>query len=261
MEQAVGDDRAEHSAPDHPLRIVGDHLARIETGIAARQLAVDVARSWVAQGGNGDVAIRVLMHAVRPEMRSTSTDPGLGNTIAIREGAVPLSWIEELSHLWDDILDFVEHNPNLPPAALLDGLAIFVYPGRIGFGQGPDEEAAEAIRKVATRVIDRLSCIYEARPGALRRLRAYAARGELPVQVDVPDGFSRLFPERWDGSDEDGGFGGWERRTSQEVRLLAEDLHERSPDEIAALITVADAEARAAGISYPRLRRIREARR
>ena len=118
-----------------------------------------------------------------------------------------------------------------------------------------------AIRKVATRVIDRLSCIHEARPGALRRLRAYAARGELPVQVDVPDGFSRLFPERWDGSDEDGGFGGWERRTSQEVRLLAEDLHERSPDEIAALITVADAEARAAGISYPRLRRIREARR
>ena len=118
MDLAVEDTRPEHSAPDRPLRIVANFLHGFETPIASRQIAVKTALAWIERGRDAGVGIRVLMQAVHPGMRSTSTDPGLGNTMTLREGAVPLSWIEDLARMWDEILDFVERNPSLPPAHL-----------------------------------------------------------------------------------------------------------------------------------------------
>ena len=250
MEEAVGDTRPEHSSPDHPLRAVGDHLVRRQTGIEARRLAVATAQSWLEAGGDGAIGLRVMMHAVYPRLRSGSLDPGLGNTLTIGEGAVPTSWIEELLRLWDEILDVIARNPNPPPGPLLDGLEAWVFPGRIGFGEGPDKETLDAIRGGATHVIERLSRIYETRPGAMSRLQAYTERGGLPVQVDVPAAFSVLYPNFNPRTDED--FQGWRRRVDGQVRLLAENQQERSTEQIALLIAQVDHEAAAAGITRQR---------
>ena len=86
----------------------------------------------------------------------------------------------------------------------------------------------------------------------LHRLHEYAKRGELLVRIEVPDDFAALFPEDWDGSDGDGGSEGWKRRADDRVSRLAESLRQHAADDIAVRITDADAEATAAGISYPR---------
>ena len=253
MELAVGDTRLEHSAPDHALRIVGDYLAHPDTGIEERRLAVNAADAWLGRGGDSDVGLRVLMHAVGLEVSDHSLDPGLGNTVTIMRAAVPSAWIEELSVLWDSILTIVEREPGIRWASLIDALRPWVYPGMIGLpGSGPDEEAREAIREVATRVITRLADILKARPGVLRRLQEYAGSGELPVSIAVPDDFATLFPERWDGSNDGSGFDEWERRNRDRVKGFANEIRHRSADDIAALITGADAEANAAGIDHPR---------
>lgn len=252
MEQAVGDARAEHNTMDHPLRIVGDHLAHPEAGIAARRLAVEVAEGWLRDGGDAGVGLRVLMHAVQLGMRSASLDPGIGNTVMIHDGVVPRSWIDEIARFWDSILGIVAREQDLPPAPLLNELHYWVHPSLIRFGQGPDEETAATIRTVAGHVIKRLAEIFRDRPGVLQRLRDYVRRGEFPVRIDVPDDFTALFPERWDGSDEGGGFEGWECRAGERVSRLAEGLREHSVDHIATLITDADTDATAAGISYER---------
>ena len=252
MEQAVDDDRAENSTPDHPLRLVGDYLGSEKAGIQERRTAVDMARTWLSQGGDGEVGVRVLMHTVHPEMRSVSTDPGLGNTINIRESVVPLSWIDDLTQLWDEILGIVECAEDLPPAPLLEGLHYWVQPDILGFGRGPDEETVGAIRNVAARVIERLSHIFQARPGALSRLRDYAEGGELPVEVDIPEEFATLFPMRWRGREGDGELEDWEWHAHNEVARLGEALGNRAATDIAALIVDADASAAAAGINYPR---------
>ena len=252
MEQAIGDDRAEHSAPDHPLRIVGDHLAGIETKFAARQLAVETGRTWLQRGSDGDVGIRVLMHAVYPGVHSVSTDPGLGNTLTFSKGVVPRSWIDNLSDLWGEIIGIFEREQPLPPAPLFEGLGSWVHPNQISFGRGLDEETAAAIRIVATHVIERLSDVFRTRPGVLARLRGYAKPGELPVQIDVPHEFATLFPEDWPVPEKDIGFEDWMLGVDAQVSRLAESLQKRSSDDIAVLITEADAEAKAAGITYPR---------
>ncbi len=253
MDLAVGDTRLQHSAPDHPLRIIGDYLALPDTGIEERRLAVAAADAWLGKGGDPDVGLRVLMHAVGLEVSAHLLDPGLGDTVTIMRAAVPQPWIEKLAALWDSILTIVERDTGIRPAPLIDALHSWVYPGTIGLpGSGPDEDVREAIREVATQVITQLADILKARPGALRRLREYGTSGELPVSIEVPEEFAMLFPERWDGSSDGTGFDEWERRNRDRVQGFANEVRRRSADDIAALITGADAEANAAGIDHPR---------
>ena len=243
MEAAVHDDRSERNSPDHPIGIVANCLAGM--GLADRQLAVQTARRWLEQGRDATVAARVFMHAVYPGIESASADPGLGNTIAVRRGVVPQSWVDELSRLWDEALDSAEEYDNFPPAPLLSGLQPWVHPGGLGFGRGPDEETAQAIRAVAHRVIERLANIFGDRPGALRRLRSYAERGalRLDVQIDVPEAFGTLFPDRSPGEKE---------RAEEHLEELAGALIGRSAADVADFIAQAEAEAALAGIRYPR---------
>ena len=252
MEQAVAGDRSEHSSPEHPLRIIGDHLARRETPFEERRRAVEVADSWLKRGGDSEVGVRVMMHAVSLEMHGASRDPGMGDTLRIYQGMVPKPWIDELSRLWDSILDIFDREADLPLAPLLSALHYWVFPSSVSPGQGPDEETAAEVRNIVVRVIARLMEMSGDRPGVLWRLREYSRRGELPFEIDVPDDFSVLFPEDWDGSDGPSGLDEWERRVREGVGRLAHVLRDQSVDVVAPLITDADAEAVAAGISHPR---------
>ena len=183
----------------HPLRIIGDHLARRETPFEERRRAVEVADSWLKGGGDGEVGVRLLMHAVSLEMHGASRDPGVGDTLRIYQGMVPRAWIGALANIWSSILGIVEREPDIPPAPLLSALHYWVFPSSVGAGQGPDEETAAEIRHIAARVIAQLVEMFGDRPGVLWRLREYSRRGELALQIDVPDNFSVLFPEDWDG--------------------------------------------------------------
>ena len=253
MEQAVDDDRAENSTPDHPLRLVGDYLGSEKAGIQERRTAVDMARTWLSQGGDGEVGVRVLMHTVHPEMRSASTDPGLGNTINIR-GKCGAPVMDRRSDCNSGMKSSGSSSALkiFPPLLFSKVSTIGSTPGILGFGRDPDEETVGAIRNVAARVIERLSHIFQARPGVLSRLRDYAEGGELPVEVDIPEEFATLFPRRWRGREGDGELEDWERRAHNEVARLGEVLRNRAATDVAALIVDADAEAAAAGINAPR---------
>ena len=211
MEQAVGDGSAEHGALDHPLRIVRDYLAHPDTKLEARRLAVETADAWLSDDRDAEVGLRVLMHAVQPGVSSRDFDP-IGETVTAREGAVPRSWIGELSLLWDSILAVVEREQVPITAPLLNALHPWVHPSAIGFGSGPDDETKAAIRAVAVHVIQTLAVIFADRPGVLRRLREYVKSSDVPVRIKVPDDFAALFPEPRDGPDIDGDIRDWELR-------------------------------------------------
>ncbi len=252
MQQAVGDDRPENNTPEHPLRSLGDYLGSFKAGIGQRKLAVQVGSEWLREGGDVDVGVRVLMHAVHPEVCRTSTDPGLGDSIRIQRGVVPLSWFDDLSRLWAEILDVVEALQVSRPAPVLEALTPWLNPEMLVFGREPGQETAEAMRNVAARVIERLSRVLQARPGGLSRLRDYAEGLELPIEFDIPEEFAALFPRRWRGREGDGELEDWQRRAHNEVARLGEVLRNRAATDVAALIVDADAEAAAAGINAPR---------
>ena len=253
MELAVGNERAEHNTPDHPLRVIDDHIAASSQTIEERKLAVSVTDEWLRSGGNQDVAMRVLAHAIQPGIRRGHSDPGLGNTLTLSEGALPPCLIRELSTVWDVVLGLVEREHGASPAPIIGTLHYWVYPGWLAFGEGVNAESKAAIRAEASRVIGRLVEIWRDRPGALRHLRDYVSSVELDVQIEVPHDFGILFPADWDGSEDEGGDAGWEHRTDEAICSLAATMYELPTDEIATRVFEADAEAAAAGTTYPRL--------
>jgi hypothetical protein len=253
MELAVGDLREERTAPDHPLRAVSDYLHQPSSTLDQRATAVSTATSWLREGQDLLVGLRVLMHAVHPGTRHVSSDPGLGNTVNIAEGTLSLQMIRGLGELWDLILDTVERHGSDNLAPVIRGLHPWVYPGSLAMGRGADQLTSEAMREIATRVVSRLAAICHDRPGTLRLLSDYAVNAGLAVTLEIPEEFQVLFPHGWDGSEQSGGYEDWAQRVEAGVRRLADELQKLPAAEIAARIAAADTEASNAGITSPRL--------
>ncbi len=253
MELAVGDRREEHNSPDHPLRVIGDHLAGASGTIEARRLAVSAADQWLADGENSEIGFRVLMHALSPRTRRVYSDPGFGNTVTISEAALPISAVRELSRIWDFVLEIVARERTGVIAPLVDALHPWVYPGTLGFGSGPEKETAAVLHDEAKRVISRLADLLPDRPGILHRLRDYVSTAQLDVTINVPVEFEVLFPSDWDGAEDGGGYDGWGRRANEAVRSLATELQQLPVGDVTSRITRAEAEAASAGITYPRM--------
>lgn len=253
MELAIDDNRSDGSFPEHPLRAVEDHLAAFEGNLEPRRIAVETADAWLREGREPSVAFKVLAKVVEPRVRRAYSDLGLGNTITIAEGPLPLETMAEMSSLWDSILNAIVRERGCEPGPVIDALHHWVFPGSIGFGRGVDDATSETFRSEARRVILRLADVLSGRPGVLRRLQHFSTWGALDVDISVPREFDILFPEDWDGSEQDGGHDGWAGRSDRRVQQLATEMLPLLPDEVAARIVQADAEALAAGITYPRL--------
>ena len=244
-----------------PLDIVRQHLARlenIEARLDERRAAAGVASRWLREGGDAHAGVRVLAHAVQPELSDVSTDPGLGRALTLTSAIVPPWWIEPLAGIWDVILDAAERRPDIPIGPIAEALEPWARPGtlrdsRPGKRCDLPEEAAEAMRETAVRVIERLAGIFRERPGALHRLRVLARRAEMAVHIDLPDDFAALYRVR----DPLGAIGSvaemdeWERRGIEEADRVADALAERPIAESAHRLVFLASEADEAGIAWP----------
>ena len=249
LDSAIGDDRTENSAPDHPLRVISDHIAASDRPVEIREIAVEGIDSWLRAGGDVGVGIRALAHVVRPQVRRTSEDPGLGNTLTLTASLLPPEVVTALDPLWDRVLEVVEREKDGPIGPLIAELHSWVYPQSLSFGAS-FEAAERTILGVIPRVIQRLAALLVAHPGALRQLRSYGA--EFDLDIAIPPEFESLFPEDWRGSDTNGGYEDWARSADEAVVALAAEAKMRSLHEQVELLQGSDAEATAAGISYPR---------
>ena len=190
---AVGDDRLEHSTPDHPLRVIGDHVAASDQPVEIREAAIASIDDWLRTGGDVGIGIRAIAHVMRPQLRKTSQDPGLGNTITFMEGPLPPEVVASLDSLWDRVLGIVDREKDGPVGPLIAELHSWVYPQSLNLGGGSFEAAERAIRGVAPRVINQLAAILVEHPGMLRQLRSFGAEFEL--EIAIPYEFVVLFPE------------------------------------------------------------------
>ena len=248
---AVGNDVPEHSDPDHPLRVIDDHIAASDHPVDIRKAAIEAIDRWLVAGGDVGVGIRALAHVMRPQLRRTSQDPGLGNTLTLMQGPLPPEVVTALEPLWDRVLEIVEREKDGSVGPLIAELHSWVYPGQLNIGGASSAAAERAIRGVAPRIIERLATILVGRPGVLRELHSYGA--EFDLEIAIPSEFAILFPNLSEVPDNDRDHEEWERRVTEAVDPLAEDARSRSLDEQVELLAGADEEATVAGISYPRL--------
>ena len=258
METAVVCESLDTGIAD-PLDVVRRRLASFGAGLDERRAAIGVASQWLRDSGDAHAGVRVLTHAVQPELSDASTDPGLGRTLTLRSAVVPLSWIEPLSEFWDAILGAAEHRPDIPIEPLAAALGPWARPeilprrSRPGERRALPEAAARAMRAAAARAIGRLAGIFRERPGALHRLSVLARQGEIDIRIDLPEDFAALYRVR-DPFDSIGSVAEWEdrdRRWSEAVGRVADTFAERPIAEAAARLVFLAREADEAGIRSP----------
>jgi hypothetical protein len=252
MSLAVDDDRAEHSWPDHPLRVIGDSVLEAKDTVEARRIAVAAVAQWLEQGGRPDIASRVLANVMWPGMRWSELDPGIGRTLTLYEGALSPALVADMAMLWDRVFDMLERHTDIPAGPILNKLHYWVFPGIIGFGKGADDETRMSIQSEASRVVVKLAAIWQHHPGALRRLHHYSNWGGLGIDIDVPRAFDVLFPEDERGRDYKE-YLAWERETNERARVLASELQGLPTTQLAQLIADTEKEAILAEVTYPRL--------
>lgn len=251
MELAVGDGRPRHSTPDHPMRVLADHLAEPSTPLAHRREVLEVVEAWNHQGRDPDVALEAVCLALGPGHRSISVDPGAGRTFTIREGILSPEALHEVAQLWNRAVDLIGARPCANYQPLFDVLHGWLYPRTIALGAPPAERIQRFMRRQVATVIRDLAGRLASHRGVVSRLARLAKQERLSVKVHTDEEFEILFPperikdaRRWRAA---------EQQQIAAAHKLAEAMTHVPPGQAVERIVSAEREAAEAGINYPRM--------
>ena len=249
LERAVGDTRSLSSTPEHPLRLIDDWVKSALPGtgeaVARRRILCGQVADWAGAGHDPEVALQALCSVLSIGFSRTTTDPGFGNTVTFHQGLLDPEELEAIASLWPDVLETIRATGVPDWRRVLQCVEQWVYPGRIPVPI-PDE-VYEVFRLRARGMLDDLARLAAGRPGILRRLRKMAEDIGHELGVEIPDDFAVLYPqedlENWKEA---------EKRQVAAVRELAREWARRTSGEVVPRLEEVEAEAAAAGITWPR---------
>jgi hypothetical protein len=248
LEDAVGDDRALHSNPDHPLRQFEEYVTFRENRIERRRVAMAAIEDWISSGSDVDVALRAMSYTIRPGVQGLETDPGRGMTVTISSALLPMDELEALVEVVDRCVELVCSLEPSTYAPFLNALDDWCYPGRVSLGHGaPDNRWNATARRAVKRSYEQLLEGLPGRDGVRARLIRTARRLRLGIKACVDPEYDALFPDDR-GSD-------WreaQRLQQAAIDALASSWETRPASVAAARIVWAEDEARRAGDTHQR---------
>ncbi len=251
LDKAIGDHRALHSYPEHPLRKIKDWvegaLPGTGEGVVRRETLLGATIEWLATGGGEDVAVHALSLVISPAHHRATSDPGSGMQINLSFGLLTLAELCDLRRLWPRILEVITHmeQPILQP--LLQTVSSWTYPGR--YGAGMPEEMYASMQATACLMVEGLLEVAGDRPALRHALRDLMEHLPCNLDIELPEEFSILYPDQWPHTED------WqavEARQHAEVRDLAARLVAEPRADVLRRIGSIEAEAAAAGLNWPR---------
>ena len=220
LKKGIGDERALHSSPNHPLRVIHDWVTSAKPGtgdvIARRQALWQCLRKWFSDGGDQATGLRALSSVVSPGYGEMRQNPRDSNSFMFVRGAVNVDELKQIAELWPDILRCLEGMQIVEWQALMQAIDKSIYSVRVGGHLGP--ECQEVLDKTNRMVLPRIAEMAVGRPGVLSGIKVRSGYAGVAVSVVVDSDFARLFPQ-----DPFDGGGDWRVR-AQEQALAANQL-------------------------------------
>ncbi|HAB54532.1 MAG TPA: hypothetical protein DCE80_20525 [Ignavibacteriales bacterium] len=249
LKGAVGNERALHSSPDHPLRLIGDWIKESYPGsgvvIERKETLLKVIKDVISKGMDERVCFKALPFVFSLRYENHTTDPGLGRTVTYTHGPITLDEIKRIASFWPEVLSIVKKLKNPDWSLVIEVINEIAFPGPFISGTSPD---FHKIRKnIVTQMLHDLVSLPGVRIGLSHRIKDISQQLKIKLKIKLDKDFEILFPYREKGD--------W--KIAQEcqrkaVLKLAEKWDKVSPDKIVGKIALFEVEAKSVGISCPR---------
>ena len=197
LKAAIGDDRALHSHPDHPLRKLQDWIKDSKPGsaeaIEKRVILLDTAIRWLEDRGDSKVFATAIEAAFSPACEWLENKPGSGMSVTIYRSCLPKDQIPELINHWSKVLQTLGQQESIEWGPFFSLLHVWVYPQILQ--AKIDESTYQTIRAHAARIIKGLAVLSKSSPGIQQKLRAYSEKADADIEFACDEHFDILFPD------------------------------------------------------------------
>jgi hypothetical protein len=207
------------------LQWIREPLPGDPAGLERRTLLLSEIEKWMDSGGDYEAGIHALCAAFRPDTHSSETDPGIGNTITLRDGLLVTADLEKLAAQWPCLLDRLDWTllPSWKPIA--EALDHWLTPPWVN----PGLKAYDAAKELGRRMMESLVENAPEKLSIKRWVKQKSQRYRNRKHIEVPDDLEALYPARdfQTGKDEI-------RYRSKIAIALAIQWSKREPSEVTA---------------------------
>lgn len=251
LKHAVADQRPLNAYSDHPIRLLHDWIrnAPPRTGQAVfrRKALLKAVRHWLLSGENVDVGLKGLELTLTPVFELTSIDPGMGYTLTFQSDLLSADELTDISDLWLEVLAIIKEVQIEHWEPIQNLIENWAYPGRATRLQPTSDGNYKQMRAHAVRMLQDVISLAHHRPGLMRWAVTVADSLDAEIEVPVDKEFLILYPKRereeWRSARESQATATWE---------LATEWSQEDPQTIVKKLAFFEAEARSAGLNYPR---------
>jgi hypothetical protein len=249
MEAAIGDNRARHSYPDHPMRRIDEYAAGTASDLLERRRQISkAAAAWLDEGRPPEPAVEALSYALRPGIRRQELDPGAGRTVSFLEAALREDLLPEFRPLWDQLVAIVAQQPLRSYEHVLRVLGEWCYQTRVTMNPEVDENWRKVAHQEVRRVMKDLIRVAPNRIGLRASLSRLSKQAALRVGIKEDAEFAALFPpDRYTTFDEQ------TKAEQNAASRLVRWWKGLTPEAVADKIVHLEKEAHSVQITYPRV--------
>jgi hypothetical protein len=231
-------------ALSHLMRWVKDLEAGPAEGLSRRWMVARAAKQYLARGGDLAVGTEGIFLSLTPSVEGSTLDPGIGDTVNLRFGLLPLKHLLEIEEIWKEVRGAIgtidRSNWQHVSAALWE----WIYPQYAAKSAQVSEETRRSMRDFAALVLRDLCPLAEGKPGISAGLRGLAARIALDLPVPADPVFDLLYAE---GDAEPGAKQAPVASRREELEKVAETWAQAPPSTVAAKLAFYEQQAEMIG--------------
>jgi hypothetical protein len=152
-------------------------------------------RRFLLAGGEPGIGAYGLSLALSPVRKASSLDPGIGKTVKMQSGLLPLGSLGEIAAIWDEVRGAIRTIDRTTWLHLSTTLSTWIDPRHAVFSVEVPAELLQAMNGFAVRVLRDLVPMAEGSPGLASALSRLAKKLKVDLSILEDPLFLLLFPD------------------------------------------------------------------
>ncbi len=201
--------------------------------IRRRATVASAVREFLLQGGAPGIGVYGIAIALNPSVRGDTLDPGMGNTVIMRSGLLPVEILWKVVPIWDNVRDAVQDIDAASWQRLSSLLWDWLHPEYVAKRTAISEEERLVMSAFVEKVLKDLVPLSAGSPGLQAGLNRLAAKLEIHLGLGRDNAFELLYPSQPGPEVRQEAQAVWDEAFRQLVLKWAKDSPQKVADRVA----------------------------